>query len=182
MASNGPEHEHTGEEETTAATEDEDPRTSIALIPYPTHKRAVNLSSMKPVSVQRNWLTTDIELTFAIVIKHDNEYINCNILVTCGVKQGGDEVNVSGVSLTILDMDGKCLNGKDSMVILQGLITAAKRQCNGGEGRSRARYDEYIQRRRERNEKTERRERRLDMACVASGVALVMAFWSFAIC
>lgn len=149
----------------------------------PAQKRAVNLSSMKPVSVQRNWLTTDIELTFAIVIKHDNEYITCNILVTCGViNQGGEEeVNVSGVSLTILDMDGKCLSGKDSMVILQGLITAAKRQCNGGEGRIRARYGEYIQRRRERNEKTERRERRLDMACVASGVALVMAFWSFAI-
>ncbi|GJX98373.1 F-box protein-like protein [Tanacetum coccineum] len=147
----------------------------------PTQNRAVNLSSVKPVSVQRNWLTTDIELTFAIVMKHDhNQYINCNILVTCGVKQGGEEVNVSGVSLTIVDMDGKCLSGKDSMVILQGL-NAAKRRCNGSEGR-KERYDEYIQRKRERNEKTERRERRLDMACVASGVALVMAFWSFAIC
>lgn len=144
------------------------------IIIDPNQNRAVNISSLKPVSVKRNWLTSDIELTFSLVIeKHDNSYVNCNIQVTCG------ELYVSGVSLTVQDLDGKCLSGKDSMVILQGL-TVAERRCNngGGEGQ-KERYNEYIEMRRERNEKKERRERRLDMACVATGVALFMVFWSF---
>ncbi|CAI9261418.1 unnamed protein product [Lactuca saligna] len=60
----------------------------------PTQNRAVNLSSIKPVSVRRNWLTGNIE-------------------ITCGVKEGGGELNVSGASLMVLDMDGKCLSGKE---------------------------------------------------------------------
>lgn len=154
----------------------------------PTQNRAVNLSSINPVSVQRNWLTGDIEVNFAVVISADeplngNDYVNCNIQVTCGVKEGGGELNVSGVSLTVLDVDGKCLSGKDSMVILQGLAVAQRRsrKHSGGGEEERERYKEYIQRRRERNEKTERRERRFDMACVASGVAFFVAFWSFAL-
>ncbi|KVI00656.1 F-box protein At2g27310-like [Cynara cardunculus var. scolymus] len=146
----------------------------------PIQHRAVNLSSIKPVSVHRNWLTDDIELTFAVVTA---TYVKCNIEMTCGVKEGSGEVYVSGVSLTVQDVDGKCLNGKDSMVILQGLAVAQRRsrKHSGGGEEERDRYKEYIQRRRERDEKTERRERRLDMACVVSGVAFFVAFWSFAL-
>ncbi|KAJ9558724.1 hypothetical protein OSB04_013338 [Centaurea solstitialis] len=150
----------------------------------PTRNRAVDLSSVRPVSVQRNWLTGDIELTFAVVVSSEEtfDHVSCNILVTCGVKEGG-ELHVSGVSLTVLDVDGKCLSGKDSMVILQGLAVAPRRgrKHGHGGGEERERYEEYVQRRRERNEITERRERRLDMACVASGVGFFVAFWSFAL-
>nr|GEU85210.1 F-box protein At2g27310-like [Tanacetum cinerariifolium] len=111
---------------------------------------------------------------------HDNDYVNCNIEITCGIKGVSGELYVSGVSLTVQDMDGKCLSGKDSMLILQGLTMAERQPSDGGEG-LRARYDEYIERRRERKEKNERRERRLDMVCVASGVAFLMAFWSLAL-
>ncbi|GJX44512.1 F-box protein-like protein [Tanacetum coccineum] len=100
--------------------------------------------------------------------------------ITCGIKGVSGELYVSGVSLTVQDMDGKCLSGKDSMLILQGLTMAERQPSDGGEG-LRARYDEYIERRRERKEKNERRERRLDMVCVASGVAFLMAFWSLAL-
>ncbi|KAK9058188.1 hypothetical protein SSX86_023028 [Deinandra increscens subsp. villosa] len=147
----------------------------------PTRNRAVNLSSVKPVSVQRNWLTNDIELTFAVVFTvNGNGYVSCNVQITCGVNGGSGELTVSGAGLTVLDVYGKCLSGKDSMVILQGLAVGMRRR-GGGEG-WRERYDEYIQVRRERNEKRERGERRLDMAFVAGGVAIFMAFWSFAIC
>ncbi|XP_023745388.1 F-box protein At2g27310 [Lactuca sativa] len=154
----------------------------------PSQNRAVNLSSIKPVSVRRNWLTGNIEVIFAVVIApdvplHGNDYVNCNIQITCGVKEGGGELNMSGASLMVLDMDGKCLSGKESMVILQGLAVAQRRRrrYSGGGEEQKERYGEFIQRRRERKEKMERRERRLDMACVASGVGILMAFWSFAL-
>ncbi|KAL4561583.1 hypothetical protein LXL04_033753 [Taraxacum kok-saghyz] len=151
----------------------------------PVQNRAVNVSSKKPVSVQRNWLTDEIELTFSFVALsggsvHDNYYVNCNIEITCGVKRTCGELYVSGMSLTVQDIDGKCLNGKNSMVTLQGL-TAAERRSSGGGDELKERYEEYIQKRRERKEMMERRERRLDMVCVAGGVVFLMAFWSFAL-
>ncbi|XP_076911187.1 F-box protein At2g27310-like [Bidens hawaiensis] len=146
----------------------------------PTRNRAVNLSSGKPVSVQRNWLTDDVELTFAVVLVRDNDDVTCNILVTCGVNDGRGELTVKGVSLTVMDVYGKCLSGRDSMVILRGLVTGL-RQNRGSVEEERERYGEYIQRRRERKEKSERRERWLDMACVATGLAIFMAFCSLVI-
>ncbi|KAL4561586.1 hypothetical protein LXL04_033756 [Taraxacum kok-saghyz] len=150
----------------------------------PTQNRAVNLSSIYPVSVHRNWFAGDIKVTFAavIVLLHDNDYMNCNIQITCGVKEVGGELNVTGVSLMVLDMDGKSLSGKESMVILQGLTVAQRRRRNdGGREEHKERYDEYTGRSRERKEKLERKERRIDMACVAGGVAVFMALWSFAL-
>nr|XP_043611293.1 F-box protein At2g27310-like [Erigeron canadensis] len=142
--------------------------------------RGVNLSSKKPVFVHRNWLTDEIELTFGLVISHDDTYVNCNIEVNCGVNVENGELYVSGVSLTVLDVDGKCLNGKGSMVIVQGLM-AAMRQGNDGGERWKERYEEYVQIRRERKKDMEMRERRLDLVCVASGVIFLLAFWSFAL-
>ncbi|XP_023745391.1 F-box protein At2g27310 [Lactuca sativa] len=154
----------------------------------PSQNRAVNLSSKKPVSVQLNWLTDEIELTFAFVAVsgvsvHDNDYVNCNIEITCGVKRTSGELYVSGMSLTVQDIDGKCLSGKNSMEVLQGLTVAERRSTrfNGGGDDLKGRYEEYIQKRRERKEMMEMRERRLDLACVAGGIAFLMAFWSFAL-
>ncbi|KAJ0810090.1 putative F-box-like domain superfamily protein [Helianthus annuus] len=148
----------------------------------PTRNRAVNLSSGKPVLVQRNWLTNGIELTFAVVVSvKDDDCVTCNVQVTCGVNEGRGELTVRGVSLTVLNVYGKCLSGKDSMVILQGIMVGERRRRGGGE-EERERYREYMRMRRERNERMERRERRLDMACVASGVAIFVAFWSFVMC
>nr|XP_043611303.1 F-box protein At2g27310-like [Erigeron canadensis] len=146
----------------------------------PTRNRAVNVSSGKPVLVQRNWLTNDIELTFSKVILHENQHVSCNIQVTCGVNGGNGELHISGVSFMVLDIDGKCLSGKDSMVILQGLMVVSRRISGGEE--ERVRYDEFIKMRKERNVKKEKKERWLDLACVTSGVAMFMAFWSFALC
>ncbi|XP_023745425.1 F-box protein At2g27310 [Lactuca sativa] len=154
----------------------------------PSQNRGVNLSSVNPVSVHRNWLTGDVEVTFAVVIVpdfllHNKDYVNCNIQITCGVKEVCGVLNVSRVSLTVLDMDSKCLSGKESMVILQGLTVAQRRRrrYSGGGEEQKERYDEFIRKRRERKENMERKERRVDMACVASGVAVFMAFWSFAL-
>ncbi|CAI9261421.1 unnamed protein product [Lactuca saligna] len=154
----------------------------------PALNRAMNLSSKKPVSVQRNWLTDEIELNFAFVAVsgisvYDNVYVNCNIEITCEVKQTSGELYVSGMSLTVQDIDGKCLSGKTSMEVLQGLAVAERRSTryNGGGDDLKERYEEYIQKRRERKDMMERRERRLDLVCVAGGIAFLMAFWSFAL-
>ncbi|KAI3826902.1 hypothetical protein L1987_00962 [Smallanthus sonchifolius] len=150
------------------------------IIIDPTRNRAVNVSSLKPVFVQRNWLTDEIELTFALVTARDDGHVSCNVEVTCGVKGGSSELCVSGVSLTLRDVDGKCLNGKDSLVILQGLTAAERRRNRGGDG-WKEKYDEYIERRKERKERMERRERGLDLVRVACVMAFWMAFWSLAL-
>ncbi|KAI3683085.1 hypothetical protein L1987_83585 [Smallanthus sonchifolius] len=71
------------------------------------------------------------ELTFAVVTARDGGHVSCNVEVTCGVKGGSSELCVSGVSLTLRDVDGKCLNGKDSLVILQGLMAAERGRVEG---------------------------------------------------
>ncbi|KAI3739532.1 hypothetical protein L2E82_29939 [Cichorium intybus] len=153
----------------------------------PVQNRAVNLSSKKPVSFQRNWLTDEIELTFAFVAvsdvcQHDNDYVNCNIEITCEVKRSSGELYVCGLSLTVQDINGECLSGKNTMVILQGLMGDRRSKMNSGGGDElKERYEEYIRKRSERKEMLEGRERVLDMVCVASGIAFLIAFWSFAL-
>ncbi|KAK1413365.1 hypothetical protein QVD17_35137 [Tagetes erecta] len=149
----------------------------------PIQNRAVNVSSLKPVSVQRNWLTDELELTFAIVmVVNDHEYVKCNVEVVCGVNGDGfDQLYVSVMSMTVQDINGKCLNGKDSMVILQGLMAVERRRCNGDGDGEKERYGEYLQRRKQKREEMEMRERRLDLVRVVCGVTFLMTFWSLAL-
>ncbi|XP_028788618.1 F-box protein At3g44326-like [Neltuma alba] len=54
--------------------------------------RAANLSSRRPVSAQRHWLTGELELVYAVVIACDerpSEWVQCNIKVTCTCGEGG---------------------------------------------------------------------------------------------
>ncbi|KAK3017192.1 hypothetical protein RJ639_007843 [Escallonia herrerae] len=147
----------------------------------PTRKRAVNLSTRKPVSVQKHWLTGEVQLKYATVIAGDGkteaaEFIQCNAVITCGGKEGG-ELRVSEVSLQLQDMDGKSLSGKDTLVILQGAMDGERRKSK--EGEEKERYEEYLEMKRERTERKQRRERRLDMLCIATGVTIFVAFWAY---
>ncbi|KAK4478769.1 hypothetical protein RD792_014268 [Penstemon davidsonii] len=103
--------------------------------------RAVNLSSQKPVTVQRHWLTGEVQVRFASILAVDRGHVQCGIVVTCGGSESG-EMQVREVSMEMEDMDGMHLNGKDSLVILDGALEGRK-----GSGRNRVqeaqrRYDE----------------------------------------
>nr|GEV44914.1 probable F-box protein At2g36090 [Tanacetum cinerariifolium] len=88
----------------------------------PISKHAINLSSHKPVSVQRHWLSGEVQIRFAsVLVGGAHKLVRCGIVVNCGKSEGG-EMQVRELSLEIEDMDGKHLNGKDSLEILQRVM------------------------------------------------------------
>lgn len=148
----------------------------------PTRKRAANLSSQTPVSVERHWLTDDVNVRYTTVLaggRHvgSSEFVQCSMVVVCGVKERG-ELHVREVSLHVQDMDGKSLSGRDSLVILQEAMESGRRK-KGKRGEERERYEEFMEMRREKRERKQRGERRVDMLCIVSGVTIFMAFWGF---
>jgi hypothetical protein len=147
----------------------------------PARKRAANLSSRRPVSVSRHWLTGEVQLLFATIMAADRrreELVQCGMVVTCKGSDGG-ELHVREVSMQMEAMEGNHLNGKESLVILQGAIEAGKRKESEDRSEGKARFEEFLEMKRERKERTQRREGALDMICIATGVTLFMAFWSF---
>ncbi|XP_004494914.1 probable F-box protein At2g36090 [Cicer arietinum] len=141
----------------------------------PRGKRAINVSSGKPVSVNRHWLTGEIHAIFATVLHGGErgsarEFAVCNLLVTLG-----GEMKVREACFQIEDMDGILLNGRDSLGILQrGLVGGRKRLRSEMEGREM--YVEFVKKKMERKERKLRSERRLDMLCVVIAAFSVVAF------
>ncbi|XP_027349268.1 probable F-box protein At2g36090 [Abrus precatorius] len=138
----------------------------------PKGKRAMNVSSGKPVSVRRHWLSGEVQMRFASLIDGGEkgsatEGVLCSMTVTCG-----GEMQVREVCLHMEDMDGMQLNGRDSLKILQRALEG-KRGKLKNEKAGRHRYGEFINRKEERKEKKVKAERRLDMFCVAF---LVLSF------
>ncbi|KAJ4821950.1 hypothetical protein Tsubulata_036043, partial [Turnera subulata] len=149
----------------------------------PKEKRALNLSSRKAVSVQRHWLTGEVEVKFATVMAGDGargsaaEEVECEMVVTCGEKEGG-EVQVRQVWMGMMDMEGRNLSGNNGLVILQGAMEAGerKKEKSGKEGIER--YEEFVDKKKQWKDRNERREKVLDMACVVSGISVFVSFWS----
>ncbi|KAL3581023.1 hypothetical protein D5086_018858 [Populus alba] len=146
----------------------------------PKGRRAMNLSSERPVSVQRHWLTGEVVVKFSTIMAGDGgekEYVECGVMVCCGEKEGG-EVEVREVSLLMEDMEGKNLTGKDGLVILQeAMESGERRKGKGKEGKGR--YEEFVERKKERKERMKKLEKALDMACIATGIAVFVSFWTF---
>ncbi|PIN14189.1 hypothetical protein CDL12_13195 [Handroanthus impetiginosus] len=146
----------------------------------PIGQRAANVSSHKPVMVQRHWLTGELQATFASILAADDGDggVQCGIVVTCGGSEGG-EMQVREVRLEIEDMDGMHLNGKESLVILQGALEGKKGTGKNRVEEARRRYREYAEMKRERRERKLRKEGALDLLWVAFGVSIFYFFWSY---
>lgn len=82
----------------------------------PTRKRAVNLSSIKPVLA---WITTDIHIRYAVVLPGFdlNELVECRIEVTLAVGKGGVSLKVREVTLHVQDVGCNYVTGKEFLVI-----------------------------------------------------------------
>ncbi|KAF3441620.1 hypothetical protein FNV43_RR15535 [Rhamnella rubrinervis] len=139
----------------------------------PTGRRAMNLSSHRPVSVQRHWLSGEVHVRFASILKGDrgssSEYVQCGIVVTCG-GSGSGGMQVSEVSMLVEDMDGMHLNGGDSLVILERTLEGKKGRGRRREEEGRKRYEKYLEKKRERRERKVRTEAILDTLCAVLGV------------
>lgn len=162
----------------------------------PATKRAVNLSSRDPVSVQRHWLTGDIQVRYGTVVAGEPrrgsaaEVVQFGAVVTFGAGKskggggggggGGDWEEVTEVSLQVEDMEGRNLNGRDSLVILRAAMAGGRRRKMGRErGEAKEQFEEFEEMKRERKRRQHRAERALDLACMAAGVTIFVAFWSF---
>ncbi|KAM7255022.1 hypothetical protein ACFE04_020263 [Oxalis oulophora] len=144
----------------------------IIIDPVETHTLAMNLSSNKPVSVQRHWLTREIHVRFAsILMRGSSEMVLCEInLVIC------TRMHVREVSLRMEDMEGMHLNGRDSLVILvNGLECKRRVKWENKEVECVKRYEQFLEMKRLRKERKLRHEGTLDSLCVTFG-ALAFAF------
>uniref|UniRef100_A0A7N0RGK7 F-box protein n=1 Tax=Kalanchoe fedtschenkoi TaxID=63787 RepID=A0A7N0RGK7_KALFE len=145
----------------------------------PSRSKSANLSSSRPVFVLRRWTAGDVQARFATVLRVDGETeIQCRITVTCGLKEGGDEVDVREVSMHLEDMDGKNLCGEQSLAVLAAALEFGERR-KGRDGEEKERYDAYLERRRERRAVKDRRERLLDLAFIGVSVSAFVSFWVF---
>uniref|UniRef100_A0A1J3IGQ9 F-box protein n=1 Tax=Noccaea caerulescens TaxID=107243 RepID=A0A1J3IGQ9_NOCCA len=157
----------------------------------PIKKRAANISSRKAVTARRNWLSGDLEIIFSTVAAADEgkKVAEVAAVVSCGSaetwkevdEEVGGEVDVTGVRLQVEDIEGKCLRGRDSLVILQGLLAGKRRCCKDGgeERRCSGRYEEYVGMKTQWREKRERSERAQDTICMIFGFSLFVLLWSF---
>ncbi|XP_047975543.1 probable F-box protein At2g36090 [Salvia hispanica] len=141
----------------------------------PVGRRAANLSSHEPVSVRRHWLTGDLEVRFGSVFcGGDGGHVICGIVVTCG-----GEMDVRDVRMEIEDMDGRHLNGEESLVILQGALEAEKGTGKNRAAEARRRYEEFEETKREKRERELRREGDWDILCLAIVVSIYFYFWFY---
>lgn len=147
----------------------------------PKGRRAMNLSSERPVSVQRHWLTGEVVVKFSTIMAGDGgekEFVESGVTVCCGEKEGG-EVEVREVSMVMNDLEGRNLTGKDGLVILQEALERGERRKGKGGNEGKGRYGEFVERKKERKERMRKFEKALDMVCIATGIAFLVSFWTF---
>lgn len=140
----------------------------------PEGKRAANLASPRPVSVERrrtaSWGEL-LQLRYATVVAGGECAVVVTAVVTCGGKRGG-KAQVRDVSMEVEDMEGRKLSGDESLVILREAVGGGRR---GGGSWETTSYEEFEARRAERRAGKERRERRQEMVCTAVGIFVYVA-------
>ncbi|WOG94550.1 hypothetical protein DCAR_0313846 [Daucus carota subsp. sativus] len=128
----------------------------------PTQKRAANVSSQLPVSVRRHWIGGDIEVKYAIVMPRYSgagmsELVEIRIIVMLEWEEDKTKLKLRKVSLQIRDMDNICLQGSESLRILQEAI-----QCRTRIKAQRAevidKYKIFVNKKRARREGRQKRK------------------------
>ncbi|GAB4859808.1 hypothetical protein Ancab_011288 [Ancistrocladus abbreviatus] len=145
----------------------------------PTRERAVNLSSFRPVTVEKQWITSDIRMTYATILAGDGcgswerEFVDCKMVVTCGMEEKG-VLHLKELRMRMEDLEGNCLNGKDSLGILMYAVEYGNRERGD---RIRKTYNkEYLELKRQRR-KRKVREGMFRKGCVGIGIILLAAFY-----
>ncbi|KAJ0973386.1 hypothetical protein J5N97_021345 [Dioscorea zingiberensis] len=139
----------------------------------PEGRKAVNLSSRRPVAVDRHWYTGETVVRYAMASR-DGSSAMIGVTVACE-EDGG---HVREVSLMLEDEDGICLNGKESLAVIKEAMEGVKIGRGRGEEEEEAkrRYEEHMKKRKERKDRRARSETRIDTCCIAIGVSIFLAF------
>lgn len=129
---------------------------------------AVNVSSRRPVSIERRWVTGDSVVRFTVVLGGG---VALEAAVMCDDRHG----HIREISLCAADAEGGCVNGQDGLAAVAAAMASA-RQRRGAEEASRQLYEEFAEGKRERKERKERREGIVDLCCSGVGAAAFLAF------
>ncbi|CAM0877674.1 unnamed protein product [Alopecurus aequalis] len=138
------------------------------IVADPRSGRAVNLSSRRPVAVDRHWYTGETLVRYAVLLG------GCKFeaTVTCSEEAGC----LREVSLTVEDADGAAASGG---CVLRLLATAMAAPRKGGEKEgeeAKRRYEEFVRSKRGRKESKARREVLVDLCCSAVSAVAVLSF------
>jgi hypothetical protein len=90
----------------------------------PARGRAVNVSSRRPVAVDRHWYTGETLARFAVVLG------GCKFEATVACSEGAGHVNE--VSLSVEDANGAAVSGEGALRLLAAAMEAPRR---GGDER-----------------------------------------------
>ncbi|XP_010425850.1 PREDICTED: F-box protein At3g44326-like [Camelina sativa] len=147
----------------------------------PIRKRAADISTRRPVSVERHWLTGELHVKFSTVFvggdkKKSQEEVEFTVTVVLAAfnRRGEEkaEVQIREVSLVAEDMEGKNLGGKGSLVILSSAMGMKRRRFRaGGEEDGKEKYREFMER---KTGKAVRREKETAIETAACWIAVLL--------
>ncbi|KAJ1270908.1 hypothetical protein BS78_06G086700 [Paspalum vaginatum] len=132
----------------------------------PARGRAVNVSSRRPVAVDRHWYTGETLVRFAVVLG------GCKFETTVVCAEGGG--HVSEVSLAVEDADGAAVSGEGALRLLAAAMDAPRRGGGREPEEAKRRYQEFVRRKKGRKESKARREALVDLCCSAASAAVVL--------
>ncbi|KAK1354558.1 F-box domain containing protein [Heracleum sosnowskyi] len=135
------------------------------IIIDPTQKRAANISSQLPVTVRRHWIDGDIEVKYAIIMPRDSsadisELVEIRIIVMLEWEEEKTYLKLRKVSLQVHDMDSMCLQGRESLRILQKAIQCGTRKKTKRDVVT-GRYKIYVNKKRSRREGRDKRQHKI---------------------
>lgn len=135
--------------------------------------KAVNLSSWKPLLVQRNWPTDgDYVIRFGCVIPVEEKMAECVILAKCRLIEQGCVI-WNEISMIIEDMEGAHISGKKSLLVLNSALHCCTsinhvRVENG--------YNQYLKQKKEMQKRKESKETIAGGVCVSIEILVFIAF------
>ncbi|CAL4887526.1 unnamed protein product [Urochloa decumbens] len=134
--------------------------------------RAVNVSSRRPVAVDRHWYTGDTLVRYAVVLG------GCKFeaTVTCSEEAAPGSVVIREVSLAVEDADGAAVSGEGALRLVAAAMAGPRKGGDGREIEAKRRYEEFVRSKRGRKESKARKEVLVDLCCSAVSAVAVLSF------
>ncbi|XP_062223166.1 probable F-box protein At2g36090 [Phragmites australis] len=138
------------------------------IVMDPRGGRAVNVSSRRPVAVDRHWYTGETLVRYAVVLG------GCKFEATVTFSE--ETGHIREVSLAVEDADGAAVSGEGSLRLLLAAMAGPRK---GGEEEveaAKGRYQEFVRSKRGRKESKARKEVLVDLCCSAVSAVAVLSF------
>ncbi|RLN08079.1 putative F-box protein [Panicum miliaceum] len=131
--------------------------------------RAVNVSSRRPVAVDRHWYTGEALVRYAVVLG------GCKLeaTVTCSEEAAG---SIREISLAAEDADGAAVSGEGTLRLLAAAMAGPRKGGEEQEEAAKRRYEEFVRSKRGRKESKARKEVLVDLCCSAVSAVAVLSF------